>query len=63
MGTNLMSILLVEDNLGDARLLREALRDAGDAYARMEHAASLDEAFERIRSESFDVLLLDLGLP
>ena len=63
MGTNLMSILLVEDNLADARLLREALRDAGDAYARMEHAASLDEAFDRIRNESYDVLLLDLGLP
>jgi diguanylate cyclase (GGDEF)-like protein len=63
MSASRIDILLVEDNLADARLLREALREAGDVYARMEHASNLDEAFERIRNESFDVLLLDLGLP
>ena len=58
-----INVLLVEDNPADARLLREAIREAGDMHVHLEHAASLDEAFERIRNGSFDVLLLDLGLP
>jgi len=57
-----VSILLVEDNPGDARLFRETLRDA---YATFElvHCSSLQEALERLSTVQPDVIVVDLGLP
>ena len=43
--TRTCPILLVEDNLGDARLLREMLVDAGPGGFAVDHAGSLAEAF------------------
>lgn len=58
-----MKILLVEDNLADARLIQEMLREAPpDAYA-FRHADRLEVAREFISNSSPDVILLDLGLP
>ncbi len=56
-------ILLVEDNPGDARLIREMLTEAGTARFKLTHAQRLDEALKYVAEASFDVLLLDLGLP
>lgn len=56
-------ILLVEDNPGDARLLRETLRDAGSLRFDLVHADRLSDALDRIRAEPADVVLLDLSLP
>ena len=56
-------ILLVEDNPGDVRLLRETLRDAGTLRYELEHAWRLSEALERLSAGGVDVLLLDLSLP
>jgi signal transduction histidine kinase len=56
-------ILLVEDNPGDARLLREALRDVRDAQIELAHVGRLDEALGRLKEEQFKVILLDLSLP
>jgi len=58
-------LLLVEDNPGDARLLREMFLERGDAVhdTLLTHVQSLLEA-EKILSEGeVDVVLLDLGLP
>lgn len=56
-----MHILLVEDNPGDALLVREALSDADDVTVRT--AGSLLEALDALAEESYDVVLLDLDLP
>lgn len=56
-------ILLVEDNPGDARLLRIALLEAPGGAPEMEHVDRLSAALERLESESFSALLLDLSLP
>jgi CheY-like chemotaxis protein len=56
-------ILLVEDNPGDARLVREAVREAGNVLYQLSNVDRLEEALSRLRTERFDVVLLDLGLP
>lgn len=56
-------ILLVEDNPGDARLLRETLRDADSLPFRLVHAPRLSDALELVATEAPDVVLLDLSLP
>jgi len=58
-----ISILLVEDNPGDARLLREMLNDAGRADISLHHVPDLAQAFQSIENGGFDIVLLDLGLP
>lgn len=56
-------ILLVEDNPGDARLLRETLRDAHSLPFHLVHAARLSEALDLVATSGADVVLLDLSLP
>ncbi|HEX2208572.1 MAG TPA: hybrid sensor histidine kinase/response regulator [Longimicrobium sp.] len=56
-------ILLVEDNPGDARLLRVSLEEAESLRFGLVHAPRLSEALERVREGTFDVVLLDLSLP
>jgi CheY-like chemotaxis protein len=58
-----IDVLLVEDNPGDARLIREMLNDAQDAQWRLVHVDRLDSAIELLASKRFDVCLLDLNLP
>jgi phosphoserine phosphatase RsbU/P len=55
-------ILLVEDDPGDARLLREMLADAGTMRSELVWSTQLGEALQRLSAESFDVILLDLSL-
>jgi len=57
------SILLVEDDPGDARLIREMLAEASHVPPRLTHVASLAGALECLRQRDIDVVLLDLGLP
>jgi diguanylate cyclase (GGDEF)-like protein/PAS domain S-box-containing protein len=56
-------LLLIEDNPGDARLLREMLNDAGAHNTEMTHAESMGAAEARLAERLFDIILLDLGLP
>lgn len=56
-------LLLVEDNPGDARLLRCALLDAEPDPPELEHVDRLAPALERLAEERFSALLLDLSLP
>ncbi len=57
------NVLLIEDNPGDARLIREMLAEAGTQAFRVEHADRLSVAFERLGVDNVDVVLLDLSLP
>jgi signal transduction histidine kinase len=56
-------ILLVEDNPGDARLLRETLREAEGFPFELSHAARLADAAALFPGCAADVVLLDLSLP
>jgi len=56
-------MLLVEDNAGDARLVREALSDAGAAEITLVQVARLAAALECLAAGGIDVVLLDLLLP
>lgn len=58
-----IKVLLVEDNPGNIRLIREMLKEAKPALAALEHAPSLLTAVERLAKGGIDAVLLDLGLP
>jgi DNA-binding response OmpR family regulator len=62
MDTNI-NVLLVEDNPGDAHLLRMALADVGSAQFHLTHVQRLADIADCVRDGHFDVILLDLGLP
>ncbi|MDX1579760.1 MAG: PAS domain S-box protein, partial [Gemmatimonadota bacterium] len=55
-------ILLVEDNPGDARLLRAHL-SSSDLEAVLDAAGTLAEAIDAADAVAYDVVFLDLGLP
>jgi signal transduction histidine kinase len=56
-------VLLVEDNPGDARLIREMLSDAQGIALSVDRVDRLATGLDRLKSDHFDVVLLDLGLP
>ncbi|HEY0794994.1 MAG TPA: histidine kinase dimerization/phosphoacceptor domain -containing protein [Acidisarcina sp.] len=56
-------LLLVEDNPGDARLLREMLNEPGSHYFQLTQVESMKEAEEHLARNAVDIILLDLGLP
>jgi signal transduction histidine kinase len=58
-----LRILLIEDNPGDARLIRDMLARARGMACEPEWVDSLSAGIERLNAEPFDVVLLDLGLP
>jgi len=58
-----IKVLLVEDNPGNIRLIREMLKEAKPALAALEDAPSLLTAVERLAKGGIDAVLLDLGLP
>jgi diguanylate cyclase (GGDEF)-like protein/PAS domain S-box-containing protein len=61
-------LLLVEDNPGDARLLREMFNEIESSggwshNAKLTHVESLTEAEEHLANDEIDIVLLDLNLP
>ena len=58
-----LTLLLVEDNPGDVRLVQEILRDSTIARFRVESCDTLAAAVERLAAGGIDVVLLDLNLP
>lgn len=57
------AILLVEDNPGDARLVREMVNDRGSHETELTHVASISDAEKHLSQREVDVILLDLKLP
>ena len=60
-GDNRISVLLIEDNAADARLVHEQLRDCADVTVTW--VQRLDAALEMLAERRFDAVLLDLLLP
>ncbi|MFA7270038.1 MAG: diguanylate cyclase [Sterolibacterium sp.] len=56
-------ILLIEDEPGDARLLKQSLRVARDMHYEVNWVTSLGQAKQQLHESLPDVLLVDLSLP
>jgi two-component system, cell cycle sensor histidine kinase and response regulator CckA len=63
MEDQVIKILLIEDNPGDARLLRELLKDVSSVQFELEHATLLQDGLQHLQNQRFDIILLDLFLP
>jgi signal transduction histidine kinase len=63
MNGNTVRILLIEDNRGDARLIREALAETGSQSFHLEHVETLGDGRERLKKGDINFVLLDLSLP
>ena len=57
------TLLVIEDNLGDVRLLREMFQEARARDSTMIEVRSMAEAERHLAEHEVDVILLDLGLP
>jgi len=55
-------VLLIEDNPGDFRLIREMFKESG-ANVELKWAKQLSTGLANLKEEIFDGLLVDLGLP
>jgi signal transduction histidine kinase len=58
-----LRVLLVEDNAGDARLLREMFSTEKAGSFELTHLLRMSEAMVHLAKGGVDVVLLDLGLP
>ncbi|HEX8199970.1 MAG TPA: response regulator, partial [Isosphaeraceae bacterium] len=58
-----ITVLLIEDNPGDAMLVREALADDPSCRFRLLLAGRLAAGLQRLEAEPVDAVLLDLSLP
>ena len=61
--SSIKTVLLVEDNPGDALLLRRMFREEGFRGMEVVHVESMREAKICLAANAIDIVLLDLGLP
>jgi len=66
-GTETFDILLVEDNPGDAKLVKHHLAQGSlrthASEIELEHLRDMESALDTLADSEFDLILLDLGLP
>lgn len=58
-----LSVLLIEDNASHAELVRSALSRANLTSFELSHVKCLAAASDRLATQRYDAILLDLGLP
>jgi len=58
-----IQVLLIEDDLDDADLLRRFLSQIHQPVFKLVHAQLLSEGLACLQKQHFDIVLLDLGLP
>ncbi|MCQ4574326.1 MAG: EAL domain-containing protein [Candidatus Brocadiales bacterium] len=63
MESEKINVLLIEDNPGDARLVKEMLAEARDEPFKLEWVGRLSGGLERLEKGEINLVLLDLGLP
>src|SRR5690242_15435097 len=63
-GRNRVSVLLIEDNPGDAEFVRDFLENEPDTVSYVvTHVTRLGKALTTLAEAPTDIILLDLGLP
>ncbi len=60
--STMLRLLLLEDNPGDARLVQEIVSEA-DLPVELETSVCLSDSVRRLEQFTYDVVLVDLGLP
>ncbi len=63
MESKIMKVLLIEDNSGDAGLIREMIAEVPKEDIEMTRVSKLSEGLEYVVNNKIDVVLLDLSLP
>ena len=63
MKMNPFKVLLIEDNPGDAMLIKEMLEQSTEEVYVLEHVERLSMGLDRLSQGDIDVILLDLHLP
>lgn len=63
MEGQIIQVLLIEDNPGDARLLQELLLEVESVAFQLKHVDCLSDGLQCLQNHNFDVILLDLSLP
>ncbi len=58
-----LHVLVIEDSIDDVVLVRAMLNRSKDTVFTVVHAQRLAEGLQCLREQTFDVVLLDLGLP
>ncbi len=61
--TRPINILVIEDDSGDARLIKEMLSDVRGRNINLQMADRLSKSAEHLSEGNFDIILLDLSLP
>ena len=61
--TSTLKILLIEDNLAEARLLQEFIKLTKSQNFGLVHVQRLQDGINQLNSQKYDVILLDLTLP
>ena len=61
--TSTLKILLIEDNLAEARLLQEFIKLTKSQNFGLVHVQRLQDGIKQLNSQKYDVILLDLTLP
>lgn len=59
----MIDVFLIEDNQGDARLIAEMLKEAGEGAFALSCREHLSDGLAYLEQERTDLILLDLGLP
>jgi diguanylate cyclase (GGDEF)-like protein/PAS domain S-box-containing protein len=57
------SVLLIEDNPGDARLIREMFNEQNSMDIELNHVECMGDAEKYLAEHAVDIILADLGLP
>src|SRR6266403_197234 len=60
---SIKTVLLVEDNPGDTRLLREMFNEQGSHKTELTQVECMSDAEKHLAQRQVDIILLDLGLP
>ncbi len=63
MNSQCIKVLLIEDNPGDTRLIKELFSECAPGSFELRCVALLSKGFAILESEEIDIILLDLSLP
>jgi signal transduction histidine kinase len=63
VSSSLLRILLIEDNAGDARLLREMFRTEKPDSFHLTHVLRMSDGVSHLAKGTTDIVLVDMGLP